>query len=212
MGKLHAHIESEHGLVACKDQCCGQGFQTEEMMIAHAKAAHPQLVCPHCDYLTISKGHVTKHIIDRHYNLCSKDQYAKYWCDACGRPFQNLLAHYACHHPDELSKQPPEVRAKYFCEICGKYYKDLGLHRKTIHARKTACPIDGCPTSTGDFGFLKRHLVACHKFSQEKAEEMMYPLRQARSAETGRVINRGLRRKAPPLPAPPTEPPAGLGV
>ncbi|KAG9395313.1 Zinc finger protein 676 [Carpediemonas membranifera] len=169
--KLYRHIKDVHGLVACKNAICGHGFPTEEEMTQHMRATHPQLVCPACDYSTSTKTHIHTHVLNFHWSLCTKEDYAEYWCNACNRPYRLIIEHFAEAHPQVIEAMTPSIRANYLCTVCNKYVTLLDKHIRDMHKEKTSCPVSGCRYSAHTFPGMVKHMTKVHGAPDDEARK-----------------------------------------
>ena len=103
------HLKEKHNklMFACK--LCKKLFSRKHDVKTHMTHVHGEFKlenfqCPHCDYKTLRKGDLNKHIRNKHEN-------AKYQCDRCMKTFnwkENMIKHKKTHEvvqTEETNKQ-----------------------------------------------------------------------------------------------------------
>ncbi len=99
-----------------------------------------------------------------------------------------LNNHFASKHPELL---PESARSKFWCPECGKYYHLLSFHKRMVHERPFACPLDGCDFCTGRIEDLKTHLHSKHDLTTDNARKTVAAVTNEWSRATGRTLQRG---------------------
>ncbi|KAG9393312.1 C2H2-type zinc finger [Carpediemonas membranifera] len=198
-GALHDHIRRIHRLIPCKDQRCGQGFESDEEMLRHMRKEHKKNVCQHCNFSASNTTNVTQHMINMHTELCQFQGFEHYWCHTCDRPYENIGRHTALKHPEKVESDPA-LKRRFWCYECNKAVGKLAEHKR-MHQDKIPCPVPGCMHSVTQIGNLKRHMRDIHMMSKEMVEELVYPLKKLQAAKMGgKASKRGASRlMAPPL-------------
>lgn len=156
-------------------------------MLARHMKREDKFKCPHCEYATVLRAYLRKHLINKHQKIepdilcsvCAKKFYSvgalnshiklkhnrngsslKFPCKLCEKDFPSefkLHNHMKFVHPDEEARFP--------CKTCSnKFYTESYLehHVKTIHLNKVKCQDELCDAVFHSKIVMKNHFATVH--------------------------------------------------
>nr|CAH7755057.1 unnamed protein product [Callosobruchus chinensis] len=173
---LTKHMSKHDRIVLAPSVCqhCNQAFKSKGTLDSHILRNHPDFVesirgkiyeCTQCDYKTVMKHHLTKHMSKHDRIVLAPSMYVCEHCDATFKRKDTLDNHIFKNHPEFIASIKKEILECRQCDYKTIVRNKLTKHMMMSHSNKTVREMYVCEHCDATFKLeesLDNHIFRNH--------------------------------------------------